>query len=150
MTILFEYEGVLTSEKRLSPIPSGELLLRQLMATNRVVLLCTADRKDVEYYMLVQSLPGIGDILDHSVALADMPLRHRQIELSLSRGAIDFLVAGDPALVAWANAKGLSTLLFSHPTFTLPHARPERGVRAWDELVATVDQRNIARSKEGA
>lgn len=146
MTVLVQFEHVVTAADIPRPIQAGKHLLLVLLETQRVVLLTAGRRSAAERFLLTEGLRGVADIVDSSVALPDVPLYERQIELVLSRGPVDFLLAGDPALVSWAVGRGLTTLLFSSPVSSTLRLRPERGNQSWDELVAVLDARAIAKS----
>ena len=149
MTILFTYEDILFSPRRNAGISEGEHFLRTLLVGNRVVVLSETPRAQVEYQLAVNGITTVADIVDSSVAIPDQPLRYRQIDLERAKGAVSYVVTPDPAVAEWVVRQGIPGLFFAHPKFSMPSRRPESGVKAWDDLVKSVEDRAIARAKKG-
>jgi len=141
MTILVFNEGVLQSSKG-QPILDGFRLVQILANTQRVVLVTSGSKELVEHQLRTERLADdIADIIDKSVALEPLPLWARQIEVSRSRWAVSMVVTADPQVAKYTVERGVVTLFFSHPGFSIPAMRPETGNRSWEELVEELDHR---------
>lgn len=141
MTVLAFNEGVLQSSKG-QPIIDGFRLVQMLSHTERVVLLTSGTAALVEHQLRTERLrDDIADIIDNSVALEPLPLWARQIEVARSRWAVSMLLTADPQVAKFAVERGVVTLFFAHPGFSIPAMRPETGNRSWEELTEELDRR---------
>ena len=141
MTILVFNEGVLQSSKG-QPIIDGFRLVQMLAQTQRVVLVTSGSKELVEHQLRTERLlDNIADIMDNDVALAPLPLWCRQIEVARARWSVSLILTADPQVAKFAVERGVVTLFFSHPGFSIPAQRPETGNRSWEELTEELDRR---------
>lgn len=141
MTILVFNEGVLQSSKN-QPIIDGFRLVQMLAHTQRVVLVTSGPKELVEHQLKTERLlDDIADIIDKSVALEPLPLWARQIEVARSRWAVSMVVTADPQVAKYTVERGVVTLFFAHPGFSIPAQRPETGNRSWEQLTEELDRR---------
>lgn len=150
MSILVTLEGVLRSDTG-RPIAEGMKLVETARSIGRLVLLAPGPRAEAEHWLRTHGVKAPDDLLDDSVTLHDGDvLGRRQVTIARARGAVDFLIASDPSLVAFAISHGITGVLFSHPVLTSPKYRPDRERRTWKEIEDTLEaQVEHAASKIG-
>jgi hypothetical protein len=141
MTVLAFCEGVLFSSKD-QPIIDGFRLVQGLALGSRVVLVTSGSAERVEHQLRTERLmDDVADIIDRTVALEPLPLWARQIEVARSRWAVAMILTADPQIAQYAVERGVVTLFFAHPGFSVPAQRPETGNRSWEQLTKELDRR---------
>lgn len=148
-------EGVLCRSERPGalfgsylPIPPGVRLLRALSGLYQVAVVTSEPNQDVvEHWLMVN---GLSDNYSTIVVPRSEPTRAAQWRYLRSVGSLDYVIDPSPSDVAWAASEGITALLFSHPLYARPEWRPddERGVRAWGEIEAEVEQQAQRRSTD--
>lgn len=141
MTVLVTLDGVLRTDTG-APIPEGVRLVESLRDLGRLVLLVPGSRAEAEHWLRVHGVRAPDDVLDASVTLHEGDdLHQRQVTVARSRGAVDFLVSGDPDLVIHGISRGIASVLFSHPILTPPKHRPDNPRRrSWEDIVSTMEK----------
>jgi hypothetical protein len=151
MNIVMSLDGVIRADNG-DLIPPGLILYRGFHSLGRVILLTELDRVRAEAWCVLHNLADYDELIDQTVVIdPDEPLRLRQLHVARSRAPIDFYLDSDPTWVAKAFEMGITSVLFSHPSYARPEFRPDapKGIRPWDELVAerTRQQAMIAADK---
>lgn len=138
MNALLSLDGVLRSPTG-DVIAAGIVTYRAFKAVGRVILATSLERRQADAWCLTNNLMDHDDLIDGTVALdPDEPLRFRQLSIARARGAVDIYIDADPAYVAEGLRRGMTSLLFSQPSYARPEFRPDapRGIRPWEELIA--------------
>jgi hypothetical protein len=152
--IAFTIDGVLRKPLDVEAQDYGaRLLLLGLMETYRVVLLGGEDQARDEHFLTING------IADHMRLEPILPVdgegvevqRYNQIKRLQSEGLrFEFAVVPDPDLAKDLYAEGTPVLLYLHPTFSTPSARPDHvgGLRPWAELTDEVEFQLTAKAKQ--
>lgn len=138
MNIAMSLDGVIRSDTG-DLIPNGLIVYRGFHSLGRVILLTELDRTRAEAWCVLHNMSDYDDLIDDSVTVdPHEPLRIRQLHVARSKGPIDFYVDASPRWAAEAFRMGMTSMLFSHPSYARPEFRPDapKGVRPWDELIA--------------
>lgn len=140
--LLVSYEGVLFDTRRSRGIHHGYRLVQSLALSNRVVLMTSGTEASVSHQMRTEGLlSSISDVIDVSVDLPPMELWKRQMEVAVSRAAVDTVLSGDPDVVEWGSDHGLVSLLYVHPRHANPVVRLSNGGRKWSEVLDELIER---------
>lgn len=138
MNIVLSIDGVLRSETG-ELIPDGLIMYRSLKTVGRIIFLTEEDRQRIDVWLMMHNLSDYDDLLDASVLIDPAEnLRLRQMSVARSKGPVSMYIDANPAYVAEALRRGMTSLLFCSPQYARPEFRPDapKGVRPWDELVA--------------
>lgn len=137
--ILLSIEGVLSKggPPNGQPIDTGMRLFHCLRAQFKVVLSSLCPNEDwIEHWL---SVVGIRD-LHHFAGEEELePFEIRMAHLTAARVAaydMGLVIDADPQVCAEVLRQGVPTLLFSHPRYARPEARPDydRSLRPWGEI----------------
>lgn len=149
MQILVELDGVLRNTDD-APIPVGQIMVGTLSAFHKITVLSPMSTQGTKYWLDINKIVDIDDILDSSVGLTDEHLTERQIKLARSRGAIDLFITGNPSMWAFAFEMGIPALMLGQPSYLRPEFRPDapKKLRAWNDIEDSVRKENIRRTQD--
>ncbi len=134
-------------DKNRQPIPFGRMLVEAFTESGTVILL-SEDPDRTRQDLLIHH------IRDHDIEVkewdSDTPAIEA-IERVRAGFGFDFLIDSDPAVVTWAYANGLKSLLALEPKFMDPRFRPDgKGVVSWAHMVDEIESqtRMLASKRE--
>lgn len=143
-TAMVSIEGVLAQDSvsliKAAPVPIGIALYHSLKTMFKLALVTSAPTKEVDHWLRVAGLS------DHAYLLTPGPLddptditalRTRQLRTLRNNGAdVGLVIDSSPAVAAMALSKGVSGVVFTHPSYTRPEFRPdyEEKRKPWAEI----------------
>jgi hypothetical protein len=136
-------DGVLRSTTG-APINDGLWLYVALCETGqRVVLVTDGPVADAQRWMRQRNLTAHDEILGAENGIPDEDLRMYQIRtLRANGGHIYCVIESDPGRAIRLMAEGLTTCVFTHPTFSRPDKRFTKAkVTAWNRIVNSLNVR---------
>jgi hypothetical protein len=156
--VVMAIEGVLVESQDLHtglPSQSGHMLYDALVQHYSVVLVTHHEPVLVDTWLRKEGIRAFATVLNYSTSSTAMSLsawKARQVrEFTRNGTAVAWYIDTDPGAIAEVYMEGVPTLLMSNPYFTRPEFRPdaERKVRAWGDLVTTIETEQLLRvSKE--
>jgi hypothetical protein len=156
--IVMGLEGVLTETDDLRTSPphkTGYLLYEGLRkgGFQMVLLAASAEMELVRSWLRKEHITDFATVRCRpaSSILSVPAWKLTQLrELAADGWKIACFMDSDPAAVAAAFHEGVATNLISYPRYSRPEWRPDatRSVRAWDDLVSTLEKENLSREKE--
>jgi hypothetical protein len=149
MQILVDIDGVIRGSND-ELIATGALMYGTLTAYNRMILMTSLPKRELEFWLNVNKIVDFDLVVDGSVKLEGEDLKQRQITYARSQGAIDLFITADPTLWAFAFEQGIPSVMFGVPSYLRPEFRPDapKKIRAWDEIQQAIDKQNEARTKD--
>lgn len=129
MSAIISVEGVMRTDTK-DPIPEGIKLFRTLVASYRVVLSTTSDRKEIEHWAKSNFIVDFANILTSEDSYYGMELKRRHIDLSKQDGVTELFIDSDADICAMALAAGVPTMLFATPKYF----KSSRAIKPWDAI----------------
>lgn len=149
MQILVELDGVMrTTDDKI--IATGILLYSTLTAYNRMTIMTSMSKPEVERWLATNKIVDFDLVIDSSVYLEDEDPHTRQIDVARSRGPVDLFITANPNNWVYAFEQGISCVMFGVPAYLRPEFRPDgpKKLRSWDKITEAIDAQNEKRTKD--
>ena len=139
MTVLVTFDGVLRTSNGAANTDMITVC-RSLALHTPIRLMLDGDTGEAERWLESRDLFKlfIGAIPSH-VQRRSESLREDQLEAALPSG-VRLVIDNDPAFIAYAMSRNVAGLLYCHPVFMPPEARPDHRLKPWDALQKEIDK----------
>jgi hypothetical protein len=149
MQILVELDGVLRNQED-APISTGVLMYQTLTVYNRMTVMSSMSKPEVERWLNVNKIVDYDLIIDGSANLVGDDLKQRQINIARASTGVELFITADPTAWVFAFNQGIPCAMFGTPAYQRVEFRPDapKKMRSWDSIVEAVEKQNELKTKD--